>query len=181
MAWFERNLKNYLVPVLLLQVGLPTTRSSTRSGCPGSHPIWTWIPPQMGHLEPLWAARARTSLPAQWKTSPTSNLNFPSLSLEPLSLVLSLPTCVKNPPAYNFPQDIRRPQWGLLRAFSSPGWTNPAPSTFIHRRGAPLHDCPHGPPLDSNALVNLFHSLSQLKVSCRIILRYLRHIAWVST
>jgi len=29
------------------------------------------------------------------------------------------------------------PQWGLPTTFSFPGWTSPAPSACIHRRGAP--------------------------------------------
>ena len=40
MTWVGRDLKDHKVPTPLPKVGLQTARSSTRSDCPGPHPIW---------------------------------------------------------------------------------------------------------------------------------------------
>ena len=60
-SWAGRNPKDHLVPTLLSQAGPPTSRSGTRSGCPGPHPTWAWTPPGMEHPQPLWSACATTS------------------------------------------------------------------------------------------------------------------------
>jgi len=40
----------------LPQVGMPTTKSDARAGCPGLHPTWPWTPLGMGHPQLLRAA-----------------------------------------------------------------------------------------------------------------------------
>ena len=52
---------------------------------------------------------------------------------------------VSSPPVCKLPSSTGRLQWGLPRAFSSPGWTSPATSTFLHRRGAPALWASSGP------------------------------------
>lgn len=46
MAWVERDLRDHSGPTPLPQAGLP----STRSGCPGLHPTWSWTSPWMSIL-----------------------------------------------------------------------------------------------------------------------------------
>ena len=58
-----------------------------------------------------------------WQVIITSFPNFPSLSLKPFPLVLSLSTLIKkvvSPPAYNLLLNTGKLQGGLLAAFSSP-------------------------------------------------------------
>ena len=70
----------------------------------------------------------------------TSNLNLPSSSLKLFPLVLSLSDCVKSrsPCSSEAPFKYLRPQWVLLRTFSSPSCTSPTPSNHLHSRGAPV-------------------------------------------
>jgi len=42
MVWVERGLKEHLVLNPLVQAGLLTARSNTRSGCPEPYPAWPW-------------------------------------------------------------------------------------------------------------------------------------------
>ena len=72
----------------LPRAGLPPTSS----GCPGPHPTWPWVPPGMGHSQPLYAVCASASPPSQGKKS---NLNLSSIGLILSPLVLSLSDCVK--------------------------------------------------------------------------------------
>ena len=83
------------------------------------------------------------------------NLNLPSFSLKSFPLVLSPQTlqmslfCYSNFRYWNL--DTERPLSGLPRAFSSPGWTAPALSTCLNRKGVPslgsflLHSSRHTP------------------------------------
>ena len=55
MDWGGSDLRDHLVPAW---DGLPTTGSSTGSGCSGPHPAWPWTPQEMGYSQFLWAACA---------------------------------------------------------------------------------------------------------------------------
>lgn len=57
VVWVGWDLKDLLVPLLLLWTGLPTTKSCTRSRWPGPHP-WPWTPPGLGCPQLLWATCA---------------------------------------------------------------------------------------------------------------------------
>ena len=63
---------------------------------------------------------------------------------------------VSFPPVYNLPLTIGRLQWGLPGAFSSPSWTNPAPSACLLRRGAPALRSSSWPSSGSFQKLNLF-------------------------
>ena len=49
MACVEKEHNDHPVPTPLLCAGSPTTRP----GCPEPHPAWPWMPPGMGHPQPL--------------------------------------------------------------------------------------------------------------------------------
>ena len=49
MAWVEKDHSDHLVSMPLLCAGSPTTRT----GCPEPHPARPWMPPGMGHPQPL--------------------------------------------------------------------------------------------------------------------------------
>lgn len=51
MAWVEKDHNDELFSIPLLCAGSPTTRP----GCPEPHPAWPWMPPGMGHPQPLRA------------------------------------------------------------------------------------------------------------------------------
>ena len=61
VAQIERDVKDCLAPILLLQAGLPLTRS----GCPGPHPNWPWMLLGMEHPQFVWAACARALLSSE--------------------------------------------------------------------------------------------------------------------
>jgi len=61
MAWVGKDLEDHQVLTSLSQAGLPAARPSSRPGWQGSHPTWPWMPPGMGHPQPLWTACASTS------------------------------------------------------------------------------------------------------------------------
>lgn len=70
MIWIGKDVKDHLVPSSLWWAGLPTTRLSSRSGCPGLHLTWPWTLPGTRHPQLLWAAYPSTSLLSEWKISP---------------------------------------------------------------------------------------------------------------
>lgn len=72
------------------------TKSGTRSYCSGPHPTWCWTPPGIGHPHLLLATRSSPHHSLNKSFFLTSNLNMPSFSLEPFSLVLSLPDHLKS-------------------------------------------------------------------------------------
>jgi len=98
MAYFGGDLKNHLAPTPLPWTGLPPTTSD----CPGPHPAWGWdIHSFSGQSLPVFHQ------PFEYFFL-TSNLNLPSFSLKPFSLLLSLsdhvkcvyPSCLKAPFKY---------------------------------------------------------------------------------
>lgn len=76
----------------------------------------------------------------QW-TPPTkifflmSSLSLPSFSFRPLSLVISLQALIKKVSLFLVSTE-RSSQKGLSRAFSSPCWTVPTNSVYLHTRGS---------------------------------------------
>ena len=84
MAWVEKDHNDHLVSTPLQCAGSPTTRP----GCPGPHPAWPWMPPEMGHPQPPWATCSSTSPPSVWKNILLiSSPNLPCISLKSFPLV----------------------------------------------------------------------------------------------
>ncbi|KAK4828311.1 hypothetical protein QYF61_025323 [Mycteria americana] len=132
--------------VLKFNKGTP----STRPGCSKPHPTWPQTLPGMGHTQLLWATCSSVSPPSLVKNFfLISNLNLPSFSLKPLSLILSLHFLIKSPsPAFLYWKASRRSPWSLL----SSGLNNPnplIPSPFI---GEVLQRSDHLPVLSKGHL-----------------------------
>ena len=81
---------------------------------------------------PCYSHWVQNCLPASDLTLFSSSLKlFPLVLLLSDSVKKSVPSCLQAPFKY-WKATVRSPQ-----SFSTPGWTSPAPSTFLHRRGAP--------------------------------------------
>lgn len=94
MVWVGRDIKYHPVPIFLPWVGMPPTRP----GCSRSHPTWPSTLSGMWHLQPL-PGNLFQCLTTLWESTffLTSNLNLHSLSLKPLSHVVSLHIHIKSP------------------------------------------------------------------------------------
>ena len=75
MAWVGRDPKDHQDPNPPPHSGPTTYTFNTRWGCPGLHPTWSWIPPGMRHLQPLWANCSSWGLP--WECFVCRNLPCP--------------------------------------------------------------------------------------------------------
>lgn len=62
MAFVEEDLKDHLVPTVLLRTRLPITKSGTRSGCLGLHSNMEWTPLGTRLPQLLWVAYNPLSL-----------------------------------------------------------------------------------------------------------------------
>ena len=123
----------------------------TSSGCPGLYPTWPWTPPGMGHHSFSGQLRQGLTTLQVKNFFLTSNLNFSSFSLKPLTLVLSLSDCVTN----RFPSCLWAPfkYWMTTTEVSSePSLFQSAQAWllqpfFIGEEPQPSAHL-HGPPLD---------------------------------
>lgn len=92
----------------------------SRSGCPEPHPLWLWGPPRMGH-PCLSGQQCQSLIPLCAKNFLlSSNLTFPSFSLKPLLLFLSLSDYVKSQSLsclkalFKYGNAAMRSSWSLL-------------------------------------------------------------------
>ena len=119
----------------------PARAGSPRAGCTGPSPGGFWRSPEKENPQPLWAACSSAPSPSEGRSSSSCSDGTSCASVCarcPLSCHWAPLERVWPRPPDTHTWDFCKHTLGPLSAFSSPGWTSPAPSASPHRTDAPV-------------------------------------------
>jgi len=137
----SQNSRGWKGPLWVIWSKPPAEAGSPTAGCKGPCPGGSWISPEKETPQPPWAAYSSAPSPSEGRNSSSCSdrTSFASGCAHcPLSCHWApLKRAWPHPPDTH-PSDIYKHWLGPLSAFSSSGWTSPAPSASPRRKDAPV-------------------------------------------
>ena len=137
----SQNGRGWKWPLWIIQSNSPAEAGSPRAGYTGPHPGGLWISPGKENSQRLWETCSSAPSPSEWRRSSSCSdgTSYATVcACCPLSCRWApLKRAWPHPPDTHA-EDVYKHLLGPISAFSSSGWTSPAPSAFPRRRDAPV-------------------------------------------